>query len=125
MEGREDLLITEQTDCCTLLAQLRQVGNDWLVLLTGGEAHIGSISAADVEICDTIIFHGHRDDALSSFFAREMQIELQCHIVVICGIHVNEAESEDIEKILAAGKTLLQRCITAMKAKRSYNFANI
>ena len=109
------ITLTEESALCTLTANLLPMGDDLLVSLTGGEAHIGSISTADAGGQHNQLFSGHRDDVLGLRFAMELQGAFGGRVTVVCGVHVNTPSKETLEAIIAMNERLLQRCIVEIK----------
>jgi len=78
-------------------------GKDISVVVTGGTlAHIGAVSLAvyeperDSATVSTITVHTHRDDAVAAYFAKTISREMKCTVTVSAGLHVDDANAEDI-----------------------------
>ncbi len=109
-----------QTDAgpCTLTATAEWLGSDLLVALTGGAAHIGSISStAPGEPLHTLEYPHHKDATLGNRFAQALQKELGCKVTVVCGVHVDELDRQGIEEILQAGEGLLAQLLDLLRNK--------
>ncbi|MEM0049381.1 MAG: hypothetical protein QW424_02790 [Candidatus Bathyarchaeia archaeon] len=81
------------------------------VLIGGEEPHVGAVAVA---IPSSIIHHpekmrssisiftvpGHMDDQVAAPLAKKLSEELGEPVVMICGLHIHEATSYDIEKLI-------------------------
>lgn len=104
------MILEQRAGRCTLTAEAKWIGEDLLVVLTGGDAHIGSVScAAAGEPLHSHQYPHHRDALLSDRFALGLHRALGVKTVVICGVHVNGISPEEIQEILDAGEVLLWR----------------
>lgn len=110
---------TVTRDGFSLSAQTGQVGDDLCVLVTGGKAHIGSVSMAmpypekessgtGHAAASTFCRPGHRDDVVSDRFAKTLAARLQQNVTVLCGIHYDNAGPQDIGTLLALADELLE-----------------
>jgi hypothetical protein len=113
------LRVSQNAGRCTLTAEAQWVGGDLLVVLTGGDAHIGSVScAAAGEPLHSHQSPHHRDAALGDRFALALHRALGVKAVVLCGVHVDGITSEEIRQILDAGEALLERLSQRLLAGR-------
>jgi len=78
-------------------------GDDISITVTGGtKAHVGAVSLAVYEpernsaTVSTVTVFSHRDDAVSSYFAKEVSRAKRCTVCASAGLHVDEASSEEI-----------------------------
>lgn len=83
--------------CATIL------GEDISVSVGGGTLdHIGAVSLGvyepvrDSATLSTISVHTHRDDAIASYFAKEISKNRKCTVSVAAGIHIDDATEEEI-----------------------------
>lgn len=102
-------------------AEVRIVGEDLCVLVTGGEKpHIGSVSISQPRpslndsqkissTTSTFNFIGHKDDAVGNMFAQELSAAFNRNTVVLCGIHVDELTSQGIHQLLELSRQLLDQ----------------
>ncbi|KYJ86751.1 hypothetical protein [Sulfurovum riftiae] len=74
------------------------IGNDRLVIITGGEeAHIGSASLAEAgQEVRTISKKGHKDHVVSEKVASFIYDKIEKDTLVVCGIHIDHATPEEI-----------------------------
>lgn len=86
-----------------IIADAVQCGSDFSVSIVGGSNHhVGAVSLAvyepirDSATVSTMTVHTHRDDSVTSMFAKEFSKALKCTVTVSAGIHVDNATREDI-----------------------------
>lgn len=102
----------------SLTAHGISLGPDLLVVVTGGAAHIGSITAGTPHpgirapllqsaTVSTFSYPGHRDAEIGDRFAKVLCAKWGRKTVVICGIHYDEASPALIERILEQSDALL------------------
>ena len=74
-----------------------QIGNDRLVIITGGEEHIGSATLIEAKgNLQTIGKKGHKDHIVSEKMANIIYDRIEKDLLVICGIHIDDATQEEI-----------------------------
>jgi gallate decarboxylase subunit D len=76
------------------------IGNDLLIIITGGDEHIGAISLYDKDSFSTMTKKGHKDNVLTELVAKMVYNRLKKDVAVICGIHIDNASKDDIKKII-------------------------
>jgi len=86
------------------------VGNDRLVVITGGEkVHIGSASLAEAgQEVQTISKKGHKDHVVSEQVASFIYYRMKRDTLVVCGIHIDHASPEEIGLLVKNA----QQCVT-------------
>jgi hypothetical protein len=105
------LSFSEKQGLFEVLAQVDQAGEDILVLLTGGRAHIGAVAIAQPrpslrdpqQISSTgsvFTLLGHKEDVVAKNMAEGLSAGLNRNVVVVAGIHWDKLAPDDI-KILA------------------------
>ncbi|MBA9084014.1 hypothetical protein FHR92_000468 [Fontibacillus solani] len=79
------------------------MGRDLLIMVTGGEAHIGAASTAyyeDQELqVQTSIVPGHKEHTLSVEMARQAAKVLKRTVTLVMGIHYDNLTKEEIMKV--------------------------
>jgi len=78
-------------------------GGDLSVSLCGGtQPHIGAVALAQYEperdsaTVSTIAVFTHRDDAVAAAVAKELAAALKCTVTVSVGLHVDDANAQEI-----------------------------
>lgn len=103
------------------------VGNDLVTIVSGGDkAHIGAtavaqprpslqnpekISASTSVICVL----GHKEDMLAHHLAQTLASHLNCVVSVSCGIHMDDADAQQIKNIQSLVTELLDQFILKLK----------
>ena len=119
---------TAQKDGFSLRAEIFPMGRDLCVLVTGGEAHIGSISAATprpslanpAEVsatASTFCYPGHKDGKVGELFAETLSARLEKKVAVLCGIHYDHLTKDELSAVLSLAKTLLAQVIQGERAE--------
>lgn len=109
-------------DSITLTAQAIPVGKDLCVLVTGGAAHIGSVSMATPRpslrdpavmsaTASTFCYPGHKDDRVGNLFAERLSATLGKKVVAVCGIHYDYLTAAQIEMVMALSAELLEQTL--------------
>ena len=94
-----------------------EIGNDRLVIITGGEeVHIGSATLAErKQGLQTIGKKGHKDYVISEKMARIIYDTIGKDLLVICGIHIENASKDEIDLLIGNA----QKCVDIfLKEKR-------
>lgn len=83
--------------------EVRAVGGDWLVVLTGGEAHLGACAlgvwdAASGRASGSVLTApGHREEGVALAAARRLAAAVQGRVVVAAGIHYPGVAAAEID----------------------------
>lgn len=90
-----------------------EAGHDVLLLITGGEAHIGATSTAywhegrcQVE---TIAIPHHKEHTLTESIVERAASQLQCTVSVVMGIHYDNLNKTQILQISERVENLVQQ----------------
>ena len=76
------------------------IGEDMLVIITGGDEHIGGISLLENNSFSSISKKNHKDTYVTKMIAPIIYNALHKDVLVICGIHLDDATEEDINIVL-------------------------
>jgi gallate decarboxylase subunit D len=87
------------------------VGNDILVVLTGGTAHIGAVAMAEARpslmdpqkagaTSSVYTYIGHKEDLIAKTMAEKVAKNLSRKVVVVAGIHWDHLKNDEIESIV-------------------------
>jgi len=89
-------------DRTSVRLELRPVGNDWLLLITGGREHVGAAAVAGPEGGTGPAVRGtHREGPLATECAGIVAAATGRGCAAVAGIHQDEATSEEIAAIVA------------------------
>ena len=115
--------VTTDKEAYNLEAFVKQIGQDFLVAIWGGEKpHIGAVSVAqprpslkDPEItsatASVICLPGHKEDDLAKATSEILSAALNTSVVVTAGIHWDNINEEGIQKVIANSKILVDRIL--------------
>lgn len=81
-----------------IFVDYKLVGEDLLIIIRGGKEHIGSITAMfdNDQLMDSIVCKGHKDDIISKQAAVNLKNRYERNTVVLCGIHLDNAQNNEI-----------------------------
>jgi len=91
--------------------ECHKIGKDRLVVITGGEEeHIGSVTLIEEkEHLQTISKQGHKDHIISEKMANIIYDKIGKDLLVICGIHVEDASKEEIDSLVRNAKECVEQ----------------
>lgn len=98
------------------------MGEDLLVVLSGEGQHIGGCSlaesyrskGAEAANVSSISRHGHQDIEMTRMIAQKVSKRLGRVVVVVGGIHIDNASKTEINQILANVQTLRDRLVDVL-----------
>jgi len=103
------------------------MGKDLCVVISGGELpHLGAMAVAQVRASladpaklssstSVITIVGHKEDALAKEVADNLAVQLNKNVVSCCGIHIDDATSDEIHIVADMVKKMIQVLITQLK----------
>jgi hypothetical protein len=103
----------------TVRLESHKIGNDRLVIITGGEEeHIGSATLIEEKgHLQTISKKGHKDHIVSERMANIIYDKIGKDLLVICGIHIDDASKEEIDILVDNTQVCVDRLLSQL-AKR-------
>ncbi len=84
-----------------------KIGNDFLIIITGGKEHLGAVTF-DFK---TITKKSHKDDVITKMVFKMIHKKLNKNVMVVCGIHKDNATKNDINKIIKKVKRRTKKWI--------------
>lgn len=116
--------VSVRRDAFSLSAQMIPLGDDLCVVVSGGAAHVGSVSmatprpsladpAANSATVSTFCYPGHKDDKVGNFLAEALSARLNKKVTVVCGIHYDAITPEGIAAVTALARELLGQLLLA------------
>ncbi|MNV80088.1 hypothetical protein D3C71_1736690 [compost metagenome] len=89
------------------------MGRDLLIMITGGESHIGAASTAyyvnqEVQV-DTSIVPGHKEHTLSNEMAKRAAETLKRTVTLVMGIHYDNLTKEEIIEVSREADSKFQK----------------
>lgn len=96
-----------------------KIGNDRLVVITGGEEeHIGSATLIEEkEHLQTISKKGHKDHIVSERIANIIYDRIGKDLLVICGIHIEDASKEEIDSLVRHSTECVEKFLLTQEVK--------
>lgn len=99
--------------------RLEKLGRDWLLYITGGVPHIGSVACTERtgengEIRQLTLRH-HREDKIVRRAVERLKQILDSEILVVGGIHYDGIEPDQILQIEQNCKKLLERLTSELR----------
>jgi len=89
------------------------IGKDMLIVITGGEEeHIGSATLIESKgHLQTMIKKGHQDHVVSEKMANIIYDTIGKDLLVVCGIHIDDASKEEIDILVDNAQACVDRFI--------------
>ena len=103
-----------------LVLDQKQVGNDHVLTLTGGEGHVGAVAVGLFDeksaraSASVITLPGHRDEGIALDGARRVSEITKAATVFIVGIHLDNITKGEIDKIIVASKQMTDKFIDSL-----------
>lgn len=98
-------------------------GRDLLLMITGGEAHIGAASTAYAEgegiQVQTTAVPGHKEHVLTAGMAKRAAEVLNRTVTVVMGIHYDDLNREEINRISEITEALLEQWLEHARTEES------
>ena len=103
----------------TVTLESHKIGKDRLVIITGGEEeHIGSATLIEEKgHLQTISKKGHKDHIVSERMANIIYDKIGKDLLVVCGIHIDDARKEEIDILVDNTQACVDRLLSQL-AKR-------
>ncbi|MFV9510269.1 hypothetical protein [Tepidibacillus sp. LV47] len=97
------------------------MGDDLVILVTGGVAHIGAVATAyidndQVHVEVTELPH-HKEGELAKEFAELLARSLHRSVSVLMGIHIDNATKKDIQQIVDYVQKAIKETIKELKKR--------
>ena len=103
-----------------LVLDQKQIGNDHVLTLTGGEEHVGAVAVGMFDeknghaSASVITLPGHRDEVIALDGARRVSEVTKAATVFIVGIHLDNITKGEIDKIIVASKQMTDKFIDSL-----------
>lgn len=86
----------------TLSVKVLHIGEDILIIISGGKAHIGAVSLTNHKNAPkTISLDSHKEDVITSNMAKTLQTKTKKNLCIIAGVHFNDILPREINDVLA------------------------
>ncbi len=97
-------------------------GRDLLLLISGGEAHVGAVAVArpagDGGAAGAVVIPPHKEGPLAAECAALLAEAAGCTCAAAAGIHQDDATREEIETICANALAAARQLASALAARR-------
>lgn len=87
------------------------IGDDILVIITGGDEHIGGVSLLENSSFVTIGKKNHKDTIITKMIAPIIFDAVKKDVLVVCGIHLDDATKEDIDILTCNTKKCVEELL--------------
>jgi len=110
--------ITRKASRIELILEAKNIGNDYLLTLTGGGEHIGAVAIGLFDeksqraSSSVITMPGHREEQLALEGARQVSRVTKKTTVFVAGIHQDNINPEEINDIISASGEMVADFIT-------------
>jgi len=95
---------------------LHLFGRDFLLLISGGEAHLGALAASDRAELIEHQFSGHQELKITAQAYKELAPLIRNEIMILCGIHYNNITPEQISEIQEHAEALIRQMTEELPA---------
>ncbi len=97
------------------------IGKDMLIVITGGEEdHIGSATLIETKShLQTMIKEEHQDHVVSEKMANIIYDTIKKDLLVVCGIHIDDANKEEIDILVHNAQTCVDIFLKETDGRRS------
>jgi len=85
-----------------------RLGKDLLVIITGGDAHIGAVTLSEEGCYSTLSKRGHKECIITKQIAPRIQNFFKKDVLVVCGIHIDNATSNEINILVENAKKCVE-----------------
>ncbi len=93
------------------------IGSDLLVIINGGDAHIGGLSLIENNALSSLRKMGHKDDIVSNIAASLIYDKIKKDTLVICGIHLDNATKNDIAILVDNAQKCVEKFLKEINDK--------
>lgn len=124
---RKPLFFEIDRDGFKVEALCQQMGDDYLVSIWGGKAHIGAVAMAQPRdslldsskrsaTASVFCYVGHKEDQLVKEVSEQMASKLDAKVAVAAGLHWDDLTSEGVATVTRNVKLLIAEIIEAIQA---------
>jgi hypothetical protein len=115
-----ELTISLEENGMKIDARLISIGDDLVILLSGGLSHVGAVALSHKGSAAAVIaVPGHREDGPAKDMAEALSTAMGRTVAVVAGLHWDDLSKEGIATALRLCERLTQRIITEMEAEHA------
>ncbi|HBE44408.1 MAG TPA: hypothetical protein DDW17_02865 [Deltaproteobacteria bacterium] len=118
-------ILSETKGRFTIRAYIKKIGDDLLVVLSGGKKHIGAAGFAQPRpslknknkisaTSSVYTYLGHKEDTIVKSISEELSKRLNRKVVVLAGIHWDNIRKKDIEIVKKLCGIITQKIIKSV-----------
>jgi hypothetical protein len=97
-----------------VICEYKYIGDDLLVIIFNENPHIGGVSLFCGEM-HTIHKPHHKDHIISQKISKKLGEVLKKDVLVICGIHIDNATKDQIDLVIKNTEKCIQKLIKEIK----------
>ena len=115
--------IVKDLERITLSLDVRKIGDDYFVTLTGGKVHIGAAALSfydiktDQAICSVITVLGHRENEIALDGAERICNHTKKTVLFSAGIHLDNISRSEIIQIQETCSEMIQDCLHQLEGQ--------
>jgi hypothetical protein len=115
--------VTEKVSRTEITLEVKKLGEDYLLTLTGGKEHAGAVAVGLFDeksgraSSSVLTLPGHREEQLALDSARRVSRATEKTTVVVAGIHVDNISQEEIKEIVSIAEAMVGNFIASCKKK--------
>lgn len=104
-----------------IVLDAKKVGEDYMLILTGGEEHVGAVAVGLFDeksqraSSSVVTMPGHREEYLALDGARQVSRATKKNSVFVAGIHQNNISPEEIKDIISAAGEMVESFVAFYK----------
>ncbi|HEY3273394.1 MAG TPA: hypothetical protein VGJ92_06505 [Methanocella sp.] len=99
----------------------RRVGKDLVVIIDGGQGHIGAVAAGTncggMAVSSVLTVPGHRDDRIAKDAAERISKKFGCNCAVVAGVHYDNITPQEIKDVLIISNSLMDELEGALRTE--------
>lgn len=113
--------ITRTAGRIKLLLEAKKIGEDFLLILSGGKEHVGAVAVGSFDeksqraSSSVLCLPGHREDQIALQGARLVSKATQRASVFIVGVHLDSINPDEIGKIVSMSGEMIESFITSLE----------
>jgi hypothetical protein len=117
----KDVVLTKTLGRIEVRLNARRVGDDLVVIIDGGQGHIGAVAAGTncggMAVSSVLTVPGHRDDRIAKDAAERISRKLGCNCAVVAGVHYDNITPQEIKDVLILSSSLMDELEGALRTE--------
>lgn len=110
---------TKKVSRIEIILEVKKLGEDYLLTLTGGEEHVGAVAVGLFDeksgraSSSVLTLPGHREEQLALDSAKKVSKATGKTSVVVAGIHIDNISLEEIKEIVSTAEEMVGNFIAS------------